>query len=50
LKNIIWPNHATLGHQNRKLRGTGSGEPPVYGDFWKFVTKILHFKHISAKI
>jgi len=26
------------------------GEPPALGDFLKFVTKIMHFMHISAKI
>jgi len=23
LKNTIWPNHTTLGDQNRRLRGSG---------------------------
>jgi len=40
----------TSGQQYRKLRDSGSGEPPVLGDFWKFVTKIIHFRHISAKL
>jgi len=25
-------------------------EPPALGDFWKFVTKLMHFRHIVAKI
>jgi len=33
-----------------KSKGAGGGEPPVLGDFWKFVTKIMHFRHISVKI
>jgi len=27
-----------------------SGKPLALGDFWKFVAKITHFRHISAKI
>jgi len=38
------------GHQNRRLRGAGGGEYAGLGDFWKFVTKTMHFRHISAKI
>jgi len=34
----------TSSHQNRSLRA------PAFGNFRKFVTKIMHFKHISAKI
>jgi len=48
-QNKIWPHHVTSGHQNRRLRGAGGGKPPALGDFWKFVTKIMHFRHISAK-
>jgi len=33
LKNSIWPNHATSGHQHRKLRWSEGGEPPVFDDF-----------------
>jgi len=41
---------ATLGHQNRRLRSAWGGEPPAINDFRKFVTKAMHFRHISAKI
>jgi len=51
LKNTIWPNHvASGGQQNRKLRLAGGGEALALGDFCKFVTKIMHFRHISAKL
>jgi len=43
-------NLATLGYQNQRLRGAGSGELPELRDFRKFVTEITHFKHIAAKI
>jgi len=33
-----------------RLRGTGSGKPPALGNFLKLVTKMVHFRHISAKI
>jgi len=33
-----------------KIKGRWGRRAPASGDFWKFVTKILHFKHISAKI
>jgi len=39
-KNTIWPSHTTSDHQNQRKEG----------NFWKFVTKIMHFRHISAKI
>jgi len=39
-KRQFWPKHTTSGHQYRKLRRL----------FWKFVAKIRHFRHISAKI
>jgi len=39
------PNHATLGYQNRRLRGGGGGEPQRLATF-----KIMHSRHISAKI
>jgi len=48
-KNKIWPHHKTLSHQNWRYRGTGNGESPALGDFWRFVTKIMYFRHISAK-
>jgi len=35
---------------NEGKGGSGSGEPPTLGNFWRFVTKIMHFRHISAKI
>jgi len=38
----------TLGHQNRRLRGAG-GRALGY-NFWKFVTEVMNFRHISAKI
>jgi len=47
--NTIWPNHTTSGHQNQRLRGTGGEEAPALGDFLNFVTKMMHFRHISAK-
>jgi len=49
-KTTVWSNHVTLGQQYWRLRGAGSGNPPVLGDSWKFVTKIMHFRHVSAKI
>jgi len=34
-----------------KLNGRWSRRAPIaLGDFWKFVTKITHFRHISVKI
>jgi len=33
LKNHNWPIYATLGHQNRRLRGAWSEEPPALGYF-----------------
>jgi len=49
-KTTLWPNHGTSSHQYWRLRGAGDRKPPALGDFWKFVTKIVHFKHILAKI
>jgi len=34
----------------KKLRGAGGGEPQALGNFLKFVTKIVHFRHILGKI
>jgi len=50
LKKQTLPCHVTSGHQTQRLRSVVGGEPPTFGDFWKFVTKIMHFRHISAKI
>jgi len=50
LKKHYLANHVTSGHQNRSLSGAAGGEPPALEDFGKFVTKILNFRHISAKI
>jgi len=45
------PNHVTSGHPILDVkRGTGGGEHPAHGDFWKLVTKTMHFRHISAKL
>jgi len=31
-------------------KDTGGEELPALGNFKKFVTKIVHFRHVSAKI
>jgi len=31
-------------------RVAGGGEPQALGEFLNFVSKIMHFRHISAKI
>jgi len=33
----------------RKQRGLGA-KPPALGAFWGFITKIIHFRHVSAEI
>jgi len=45
LKNTIWPNHATLGHKNRKLRGGGCESAQRLMIF----KDLTQFKHISTK-
>jgi len=43
--------HVTLGHQNwMKVKGAGGREPTALGNFWKFVTKTMHFRHNLNKI
>jgi len=45
-------NLATLrnfGSPKSEIKGRWGGEPPALGDFKKFVTKIMHFRHISVK-
>jgi len=49
-KTTIWTNHVTLSHQYGRLRDAGGGEHSAFCDFWKFVSEIMHFRHISAKI
>jgi len=48
-KTTILPNYVTLAHQNWRLMGSAGKELPALGDFWKFVTKIMHFRCISAE-
>jgi len=44
-------NHTTSGHLKRRLRDAGGEEHPApgLGNFWKFISKIMHFRHISVK-
>jgi len=32
-----------------EVKGAGGGEPPAFGDFWKFDTKIMHFRLSQLK-
>jgi len=43
-------HHITSGYQNRRLKGAGGGEHQMLGNFLRFVTKIMYFRHILAKI
>jgi len=50
LKNHNLAKYGTLCHQYWTLRGAGSGELLALGNFRKYTTKIVHFRHVLAKI
>jgi len=41
-RNFRWPTS--------KFRAAGGAEPPTIVRFWRFVTKVMHFRHILAKV
>jgi len=41
---------APLKGGKSKIKGRRGRRAPALGDFWRFVTKVMYFRHISAKI
>jgi len=46
LKNLNLDKSRNFRSQYRKLKRVANGEHPAVDDFWRFITKIMQFKHI----